>query len=132
MERAQSGPAIEAFRSYTRAFQALDARAVAQHFNEPALLITPDAVIPLATGAAVEQAYARVMAELPAKGYARTEFSGLAERRLSDDLAIVAGAGIQKTASGEALSRFGLTYTLRRTNETWRIVVASIHDHDAY
>ncbi len=47
--------------------------------------------------------------DLPARGYERTEFSSITARRLSDDLAIVTGSG----------------------GETWRIVVAAIHDPDA-
>ena len=65
------------------------------------------------------------MAELPAQGYARTEFSPLVERCLGDDLAVVSGVGVWKKASGEDLLRFGMTYTLRRAADTWRIVVAA-------
>src|SRR5215510_15069380 len=98
--------AIEAFRRYTEAFQTLDPRAIAPYFHEPALMLTPDEVVALPSGAAVEQMYKRVMADLPARGYAWTEFSGLAERRLSQDVSIVTGVGIWKRASGEDLQSF--------------------------
>ncbi|MEO8179208.1 MAG: DUF4440 domain-containing protein [Deltaproteobacteria bacterium] len=126
---ANRGEASEAFWSYTRAFQALDPRAVSRHFNEPALMITPRGVFSVANAGAVEQVYQRVMAELPARGYERTEFSPIVERRLGEDLAVVSGAGVWKKASGEDLqSRFGVTYTFRRTAGTWRIVVAAVHE----
>ncbi len=131
MELEKTGEAVEAFRRYTQAFQTLDPRAVVRHFDEPALLITPQGVIALPTGAAVEEAFRHVMSELPAQGYARTEFSPLVERRLGDDLAVVNGVGVWKKASGEDLRRFGMTYTLRRAADTWRIVVAAIHDPEA-
>jgi len=131
MQRDESSEAVEAFRSYARAFQSLDARGVAEHFAEPALLISPQGVVALPTRAAVADEYGRLLAGLPAQGYARTEFSPLAGRRLSDDLALVTGAGTWKTTSGEELQRFGLTYTLRRTGQTWQIVVAAIHDPGA-
>jgi ketosteroid isomerase-like protein len=124
----QISEAAATFRRYAQAFQALDPQAVAKCFNEPAVLISPDNVTALPTAAAVKQAYAQVMADLPAKGYARTEFSPLAERQLSADVVTLSGTGRWQTATGEELSRFGLTYTLRRTNEGWRIVVAIIHD----
>ena len=120
--------AIDSFRQYADAFQSLDAKAVARHFHEPAMLIAPQGVLALPTAAAVEAAYSRVMADLPARGYSRTEFSGLSERRLNDDLAVVTGAGVWKNASGEEFSRFGVTYTLRRVASTWRIVVAAIYE----
>ena len=130
MSKAQS-PAAEAFWSYTRAFQKLDPKAVAAHFSEPALMITPRGVVALPNAAAVEQAYARVMAELPAQRYARTEFSRVEERRLGDDLTMLAGSGSWVDSAGEKFMPFGMTYTLRRTGESWRIVVAMIHNADA-
>jgi hypothetical protein len=43
----------------------------------------------------------------------------------------VSGSGVQKNAANENLRPFGMTYTLRRRGETWRIVVAAIHAPDA-
>jgi ketosteroid isomerase-like protein len=125
----QSSGALAAFKLYTQAFGALDARAVARHFHEPALLITPKDVIPLPTAATVEQTYARIMGDMP-RDYTRTEFRGLAERRLGDDLALVTGNGSWKNASNDDIMPFGMTYTLKRTAETWRIVAAVIHAPD--
>jgi hypothetical protein len=89
-------------------------------------LIAPKEVTPLPNASAVEQTYARIMGEMPAD-YARTEFRGLFERRLGDDLAIVTGNGSWKNASNDDIMPFGMTYTLRRSGDTWLIVVAAIH-----
>jgi hypothetical protein len=129
MPHDETSGALEAFHRYTQAFQALDARAVAQHFHEPALFITPKDVLALPTVEAVEQAYTRVMAEMP-PDYARTEFSAVSEHPLSDDLAMVSGGGVWKNAANEDLMPFGMTYTLRRSGPTWRIVVVAIHAPD--
>jgi ketosteroid isomerase-like protein len=123
--------ALDSFRSYARAFQALDAEAVSRHFHEPALLITPTEIAAARTNADVEQAYTRIMSGLPAQGYAGTEFSGLGATRLSDDLALVTGTGVWKRTGGEAFAPFGLTYTLRRVGEAWRIVVAAVYPRDS-
>jgi Domain of unknown function (DUF4440) len=131
MDNKDTQEAIEAFRRYTQAFQSLDPRSVVPHFHEPALMINPRGVFPLPTGAAVEKAYAPVMAELPAQGYVRTEFSQLVGRRLSNDMAVVSGSGVWKKASGESFNAFGMTYTLRRVGGVWRIVVAIIHEPSA-
>jgi ketosteroid isomerase-like protein len=127
MKRDESGEALDTFRSYAEAFQSLDPKAAARHFHEPALLITPYEVVALRTIVEVEQAYARIMAGLPAQGYAGTKFSALDAWRPSDDLALVTGAGVWKRATGEEFAPFGMTYTLRRTAGTWRIVVATIY-----
>src|SRR5262245_25848735 len=121
------------FRRYAQAFQSLSPKAVAEHFNEPAIMITPRGISAFTTAADVAQAYGRLMAELPGLSYSRTEFFEITERRLSDDLALVTGSGVWKTASGDDLphSHFGMSYTLRRAGNTWRIVVAAIHDPDS-
>lgn len=122
----QSSGALAAFKLYTHAFGALDARAVARYFYEPALLITPKDVIPLPNAAAVEETYARIMGELP-PDYTYTEFRGLSERRLGDDLAMVTGNGSWKNASNDDIMPFGMTYTLKRSGDTWLIVAVAIH-----
>ena len=126
-----AGEALQTFQRYTQAFQALDPKAVARHFHEPSILITPQGIRALSTVAEVELEYGRIMADLPALGYAGTEFSELAERQLSADLALVSGGGVWKKATGESFMPFGMTYILKRSESTWRIVVAAIHDADS-
>ena len=128
MEAPDHAEAAEAFRQYARAFEQLDPAAVVPYFNQPAILVSPQGVVGLATAAEVEQFFRRVMGELRAQGYARSEFPALTERRLGADLAVVSGVGSWKKATGEELRRFGLTYTLCRTDKTWRIVLAAIHE----
>jgi ketosteroid isomerase-like protein len=121
--------AVQAFRAYSRAFQALDARSVATFFHEPAIAIFPGhGVHALPDAAAVERAYAGVMTGLPAQGYRQTELRQLDTRRLADDLVEVSGTGAWIGEAGQELSRFGMTYLLRRVEGRWRIVVASVHD----
>lgn len=122
---------LEEFARYTQAFRSLDARAVAQHFHEPALFITPKEIVSLPTVQTVEQAHARVMSDLP-PDYVRTEFSPLSVHRLSDDLAMVSGSGAWKNAANKdlRLMAFGMTYTLRRAADTWRIVVGAMDAPD--
>jgi hypothetical protein len=129
MQHNEDSGVLEAFGQYTRAFQALDPRAVAQHFHEPAFFITPQEVVCLATIETVEHTYARVMAEMP-PDYVRTEFSPLSVQHLSDALTMVSGSGAWKNAANDDLMPFGMTYTLRRVGQTWRIVVAVIHAPD--
>ncbi|HTV24430.1 MAG TPA: hypothetical protein VMG12_37315 [Polyangiaceae bacterium] len=123
-----NGGALEAFRSYAAAFQKLDAKAVSAHFAEPALMITPIGVFSVPNAAAVEEVYRGVMRDASARGYARTEFATLSEQRLTEQLSIVSGEGAQKRASGEVLHDFGVAYTLQKSKDAWRIVVATIYD----
>jgi ketosteroid isomerase-like protein len=129
MDTNESNGALAAFKLYTEAFGALDARAVARHFHEPALLITPKDVISLPTAAEVEQVYGKIMSDMP-RDYVRTDFRGLSERRVGDDLALVTGNGSWKNASNDDIMPFGMTYTLKRIDTTWLIVVVAIHAAD--
>jgi uncharacterized protein (TIGR02246 family) len=129
MEKVQSSPAARAFFDYTRAFQSGDPRGVAAHFNEPALMITPKGVYPLPDREAVEQLYGSIMAEMP-DNYARTEFLRVDEQRLGDDLVAMSGSGTWVDTDGQRFMPFGMTYTLRRSDQGWRIVTAIIHSAD--
>jgi ketosteroid isomerase-like protein len=123
-----SNTALAAFNLYTQAFGALDAKAVSRYFHEPAILIAPKDVIPLPTTAAVEQTYAGIMRDMP-RDYVRTEFRNLTERRLGDDVALVTGDGSWKNAANDDIMPFGMTYTLKRSGDSWLIVSAVIHAH---
>jgi ketosteroid isomerase-like protein len=131
MNDPKQGEVIQAFKQYVGAFEQLDPRAVVPFYNEPAMLISQQGVVSLPTGSHVEQFFAPLMAGLRSQGYAGSEFPRLAEHSLSDKLAIVSGVGIWRSATGEQLRRFGLTYTLCRTSNSWRIVVAVIHDESS-
>lgn len=131
MNNHKQGEVTTAFMHYVSAFEQLDPRAIVSFYNEPALLISPQGVVSLPTRAHVEQFFGPLMVDLRSKGYSRSEFLRLAEHYLSDKLAIVSGIGIWKNTTGEQLRRFGLTYTLCRTPQSWRIVVAVIHDESS-
>lgn len=130
MSGLQRGEVVEAFKRYVEAFEGLSPQAVVPFYNEPAMLISPQGIVALPTGADVEKLFAGVMSSLREQGYARSEFPRLAGLPLSEDLAIVTGVGVWRKKTGEELRRFGLTYTLCRAPESWKIVVALIHDPD--
>jgi ketosteroid isomerase-like protein len=127
MESAEPTEVVAAFNRYAAAFSTLDPHAVVDHFNQPALMISPQGIVALATSAQVEQFYTRVMSELPGLGYSSTAFESLTEHQLAEDLAIITGVGIWKRADGVELRRFGMTYTWARTAGIWRIAVAAVH-----
>jgi ketosteroid isomerase-like protein len=120
--------ALAAFNLYTQAFGALDAKAVSRYFHEPAMLVTPKDVIPLPTAAVVEQMYAGIMRDMP-RDYVRTEFRNLTERSLGDGVALVTGDGSWKNAANDDIMPFGMTYTLKRSGDSWLIVAGVIHAH---
>ena len=128
MKSVIAGEAVEAFRQYAAVFERLDPSAVVPYFNQPAMLISPQGMVSLATATDVEQFFGRLMTDLRAQAYAKSEFPRLTDHFLSPDLAIVSGIGVWRKTTGEELRRFGLTYTLCRKPQSWKIVLAVIHD----
>jgi hypothetical protein len=74
MDRENTSEAVAAFRRYTEAFQTLDPSRMPAHFNERAIMLTPEGVIGLPNAAAVKEAYGHVMAELPKRVMQRRSF----------------------------------------------------------
>jgi hypothetical protein len=68
------------------------------------------------------------MGDLKQRGYSRGEMPSLSVRRLSNNLAIVNGHVIRYRKDGTELERFGLTYTLRKVGEHWKIIAGILHD----
>jgi ketosteroid isomerase-like protein len=119
---------VDAFQRYVRAFQSLDADAILPFYDEPCLLISPQGSVPLLTHADVKRFFQDLMADLRKQGYGSSEFPQLRGTLLSQTLTLVSGTGVWRKTGGEELRRFGLTYLLRRTDHSWRIAVAAIHD----
>ena len=128
----ESKQAREAFVEYTKAFGRLDPAAVAHHFHIPSVMAVPGKMFAFNDQADVERTYAQLMADLPGRGYARSELPNLKVQRLSDDMAVVTSVCIWRKADGTELQRNGITYTLRKVNGTWKNLSALIHDASTY
>ena len=124
----RDGVVLEVFRRYTRAVETLRPEAVVPYYNEPCVFISPEGVVTLQTSADVAAFFTKVMARLQRDGYAGSAFPDLQVSVLSNALRMVRGVGSWKRADGTDLRRFGLTYTLRKSDADWRIVVAVVHD----
>jgi ketosteroid isomerase-like protein len=120
----------QTFTNYTHAFQTLDPRAALSYFDIPCMFITPQGVCVLATAADVEALLTQVMEGLKARGYARSEVMDLHVKQMSGNTALVSVSRGRYATDGRELERLGETYTLRRTEGGWKIVVAMIHDPD--
>ena len=69
-----------------------------------------------------------VMAELKFRGYDYARTESLSVRQLDNQLAIVGGTVIRYKKDATELERFGLTYTLRRVEENWRIITGMLYN----
>jgi ketosteroid isomerase-like protein len=120
----------QTFTNYIETFQKLDPHATLPYFHVPCMFISPQGVRVLVTAADVEALLSQVMEGLKARGYARSELLDRHVKQMSGDIALVSVGRVRYATDGRELERFGETYTLRRTEAGWKIVVAIIHDAD--
>ena len=120
----------QTFTDYLETFQKLDSRATLPYFHVPCMFIPPQGVRVLATAADVEALLTQVMEGLKARGYARSELLDRHVKQMSENIALVSVGRVRYATDGRELERFGETYTVRKTEAGWKIVVAMIHDAD--
>ncbi|MBI2361429.1 MAG: DUF4440 domain-containing protein [Deltaproteobacteria bacterium] len=118
------------FTAYVQAFQTLNPQAVLPYCHVPCMFISPQGVFAMTTLAEVEVLVARMMEGLKARGFARSVLRSLHTRKMSDNIALVTVSRVRYKTDGQELERLGETYTFRKTDDGWKIVVATIHDPD--
>jgi ketosteroid isomerase-like protein len=132
MRMAREEEAItQTFTNYTQAFQTLDPRAALPYFHLPCMFMPSQGVRVLTTAADVEALLTQVMEGLKARSYTRSELVNLNVKQMSANSALVSVSRVRHATDGRELERLGETYTLRRTEDGWKIAVAMIHDPDA-
>lgn len=124
---------LDTFQSYAKTFEALNPLAVLSFYYYPALLISPDKAAALNNPLEGLVKLAIVMAELKRRGYDHAHTKSLSVRQLDQNLAIVSGVVIRykkdrQQKDDTELERFGLTYTLRRVEENWKIITGILHN----
>jgi ketosteroid isomerase-like protein len=119
---------IKTYTRYFTAFQRLDPRAIVAYYHAPRMLVSASGVAVMAGADEVEARFGQLMQELKARGYGRSELSELQVQRLDDRIAVVSISGARYRTDGSHLESLGATYTMRKTNAGWQIVVTMLHD----
>jgi hypothetical protein len=120
--------AAQTLCDYVQAFQSLRPSAVVSYFQLPFVLIADGGVHPLIDSSSLEAFLGQVMDGLKARRFARSEITEMRAHRLSEKLALVSVRRIRYNTDGNELERLGETYTFRRVDERWKIVVAIVHE----
>jgi len=121
----------QTFTDYIQTFQTLDPHAMPSYCHVPCMFISPQGVRVMATAADIEALFRQLMASLKARSYARSELTALHVHQLSETIAMVSVSRVRYNTDGQELERLGETYTLRRTEDGWKIVVAMMHNPEA-
>ena len=124
----QEKKVLETFLNYRKAFVKLQPEAAAPFFHEPAMFMSPQGFILMANEAEKLGVFSQIMQNLKARNYKYTELKNLNIKQLSDGMAMVNADGYRYKTDGEELERYTLTYTLRKVENDWKIIVAILHD----
>ena len=120
----------QAFERYVDTFQSLDPKATLRHLQVPALVLDARGPLVLSNEAEAEAFLTNVMRDLEARGYTRSAITESYVHLLGETTALVSVSRIRYATAGRELERLGETYTLRKTGDDWKIVVAVVHDAD--
>lgn len=118
------------FATYRAAYAARDVGAIREHYGVPLLSVTPDDLVWMETGEAVEKVMAAYLDTLP-DDFDRGEIDELVYHLLTDDAVVASSAWTRYTADGEVFEELGTTYLLHRGDDGWRIVALVLHDPGA-
>ena len=118
----------QTFTDYIQTFQTLTPKAIVPYFHTPCMLISAPGVVVLTNPSDIEMLVGRRMGDLKARGYGRSELTDIQISQISETAACVSVNRVRYKTDGQELERLGETYTLRKSDGAWKIVVATIHD----
>jgi hypothetical protein len=122
---------VKPIAEYNKAFAQLKPSILGPFYHYPSILITPETAVSINNGLKLWIVFTKIIADLKKQNYGRSETSPLKVNFLSDNLAVVSAVATRYTKDNQFLTRFGFTYTMRKVNERWKIIVGKIHDVDA-
>jgi hypothetical protein len=118
----------EMLTSYYQAFSTLDLRRILPYYLEPCFLTGAQGVGAAPTHAELAALLTPALEGLRARGYVRSELTGLRLFCLSAADTLATGVAVRMHNNGQELERAGVTYLLRRTAAGWKIALLAVHD----
>jgi hypothetical protein len=122
---------VETIAEYNKAFAKLNPSILGQYYHYPSLLITPETAVSINNGLKLWIVFTKIISDLKKQNYGRSETSPIKVKFLSDNLAVVSAVATRYTKDNQFLTSFGFTYTMRKVDGRWKIIVGTIHDVDA-
>jgi hypothetical protein len=116
------------YRAYFTVFQMGNPRAITPYWHIPSIFVSQAGAFALTSGKDAEEFFERLIYALRQRGYARSVLTSVQVTQLADDLALVYARGERFTKEGDLLERMSGVYTMRQTDETWRIATAVMTD----
>ncbi|MGB7416774.1 MAG: hypothetical protein WA902_21435 [Thermosynechococcaceae cyanobacterium] len=121
----------KAFDAYAQTFNLLDPEKVVPFFHLPSMLMTSDQVAVMQKPEEVLGVFQKLMESLKHKDFDESKIISMNTHQLSDNQGIISGVAKRFNSQGAEIEHFGFTYTLRKTEEDWKIIAGVIHDPES-
>ena len=118
----------QALNDYYGAFGALDAQRAVGYYDVPVVFIGAECIIVATTPREGAAWLAKQFEALKPTGFSRSKLIKLSIKKMSKGLAIASGIDMRYDKSGKQVSRFGITYILRKNAGGWKISAVVSHD----
>jgi ketosteroid isomerase-like protein len=128
-ETAGSGTqvVVQIMHAYEDAWSRHDAHAIAGFYYEPAMRVSASGPTVRATRAMQETFFSGLLANLIHQGYAKSDWEQVEVRLLNENTAIASGVIVRHRDDGSVFQRQGVTYTLWRGEQGWKIFLSATH-----
>ena len=126
---------IQTYKDYVQDFQSLEPKAILPYYHIPSISISDRGVQVMSTPTHIEKNFAGTMEILKQQKYARTDIIEIHVKQMSKGLALVSVDLKRYTEDGEQIGGPGktypFTYTFRKTEEGWKVVVVMLNDRES-
>jgi hypothetical protein len=120
------------FTDYSIDFGKLDSNLIPTYFHLPSMLMTSKIVAPMGDENQVKKVFTQLFEKLKHDKFKESKLDSLNISKVSENQAIVTGVATRYREDDSVLEHFGLTYTLRNTNQGWKIIVGVLHDPNEF
>ncbi|HEY5138117.1 MAG TPA: hypothetical protein VIJ25_02190 [Methylococcales bacterium] len=123
---------LKTFTDYSNDFGKLEPDLMPKYFHLPAMLMTSGEVALMTENSSVIGVFTQLFAQLEHAGFKESKLNSLQISLVSEKQSIVSGVATRYKQNDSILEHFGLTYTLRRTDNSWKIIVGVLHDPNEF
>ena len=119
---------LDTFNDYSKKFELLKPGELTPFYHYPSILISDDKAAALKNKLEAWFVLTKVMGDLKKENYHHSVMRDLKVKFLSEKLATITGAAKRVREDKSVIIDFGLTYTLRKMGNEWKIIAGIIHD----
>ncbi len=120
---------VDTMTDYAAAFMTFVPENVLGYFEVPMMFLSDDGPVIFHTREEIHGYIAGLMQQFKDQNYVKDDLSHFHIKTLSPDVAITSFHLVRINRAGEPFGKFGAMYTWRKTEGTWKLVIAVLISH---